>query len=162
MSEQNQVPETSAAPEVKPEPGIAPRVQAACDVAAGKTPADPAEAGRPITGAKKDLNSKGRGDQWYRMVYRGGAWRYVSNDRLPNGSFLASDRRASVSGEVFVGEIVVQHDRGGPVDAAWIVCPPSADGKVLVRVEFARRRDGSLGITLPDGSELVLPDPRGK
>jgi hypothetical protein len=64
-------------------------------------------AGVSITGAKKDLNCKGRGPQWYRMVWRPGSWQYVSSDRLPAGNFLASDRRASVSGEVYHGEIVV-------------------------------------------------------
>ena len=161
MSEISTVPETQTAPEAQPAtPATEQRIQTACDIATGKAQADPTESGKEITGAKKDLNGKGRGPQWYRMVHRNGDWRYVSSDRLPSGSFRASERRASVSGEVFTGESVVQHDRGQPVDAAWIICQPDAEGKVMVLCEFSRRRDGNLGITLPDGSELVLPNPR--
>lgn len=143
-------------------PTIPARVQGACDVATGRTQPDDAETGTRVTGAKKDLNAKGRGPQWYRMVYRGGSWRYVSTDRLPNGAFLAADRRAEVYGEVFPGEIVVQHDRGSPVDAAWLVAAPNSEGKCMTKITFAKRRSGDLAFTLPDGSEVVLSDPRGR
>lgn len=149
-------------PEPIPAPAIAPRIQSACDIAIGRTPADDAEAGTRIVGAKKDLNAKGRGPQWYRMVYRAGQWQYVSADRLPSGTFLAADRRAEVYGEVYPGEIVVQHDRGAAVDLAWLAAAPNAEGKCLVKIGFARRRDGKLSFALPDGSEVVLPDPRAK
>lgn len=135
------------------------RVQSACDIAAGRTPADPASSGKRIIGAKKDLNCKGRGPPWYRMVYRRG-WQYVSSERLPSGSFRAEERRAEVYGNVYPGEIVVSHDRGKPVDAAWLVLTPDAEGQVLRSIEFASRRDGKLSFSLPDGSEVVLPNPR--
>lgn len=136
------------------------RIAAACDIATGRTPADPSAPGEHITGAKKDLNAKGRGPEWYRMVYRGGSWRYVSDERLPSGTYLASDRRATVRGEVYPGEIVAQHDRGQPVDLMYLVCRPDDQGTRLVDCAFRRRRDGDLAVTLPDGSEIVLPDPR--
>jgi len=141
-------------------PAISARVQAACDVATGRTPTDDAATGTRITGAKKDLNAKGRGSQWYRMVYRNRSWQYVSTDRLPNGTFLAADRRAEVYGKVFPGEIVVQHDRGSAVDAAWLVAAPNTEGKCLTKITFAKRRSGDLAFSLPDGSEVVLSDPR--
>ena len=155
MEVKTQVQETSPATE--------PHIQTACDIATGKTQSDPSEQGTSILGAKKDLNSKGRGDHWYRMVYRNGSWQYVSTDRLPSGQFLASDRKATVHGDVYIGEIVVQHDRGGPVDTAWIITAPDPTTKaVKVDVTFTKRRDGNVGITLPDGSKLVLSNPRPK
>lgn len=138
---------------------ISGRVQSACDIATGRSPADDAATGTRIIGAKKDLNCKGRGPQWYRMVYRR-SWQYVASERLPSGSFLASERRSEVHGNVYPGEIVVSHDRGRPVDAAWLVLTPDSDGKVLRKIEFASRRDGQLAFRLPDGSEVVLPNPR--
>lgn len=143
-------------------PAVSARVQAACDVATGRTPADDAATGKRIIGAKKDLNAKGRGPQWYRMVYRNRSWQYVSTDRLPSGTFRASDRNAEVYGEVYPGEIVVHHDRGSAVDAAWLAATPNAEGKCLIKITFARRRSGNLAFTLPDGSEVVLSDPRAK
>lgn len=154
MSEQ-QVPETTTAAE----PAISDSVRKACDIATGKTPADPSETGRSIFGAKKDLNSKGRGEHWYRMVYRSGGWEYVSDDRLPSGSFLASDRRCDASGDVYAGEIVIQHDRGGPVDVAYLVISPD---EKMRKINFVKQRDGQLRFELPDGSEIILPNPRAK
>lgn len=168
MSEQQQVPETTVAPEAQTEiptapeaPKIDPLTQAACDIAAGRTPAGHNASGKSIVGAKKDLNSKGRGLEWYRMVYRGG-WQYVSDEWLPSGSFRASDRRAEIYGDVYPGEIVVAHDRGKPVDLAWLARTPSEASSGLIKINFRSRRDGQLVFTLPDGSEVVLPNPRKK
>lgn len=152
--QETNVPETST-------PKLPERFQIACDVATGKVPADPDAEGTSITGAKKDLNSKGRGPIWYRMVYRGG-WQYVSSDRLPNGSFLAADRRATVYGDVYLGEIVVSHHRGAEVDEAWLVVGPDSEGKVLKSITFSKRRDGQMKFVLPDDSEVVLPNPRAR
>lgn len=134
------------------------RVQRAADIATGRVPAASDSVGHKVTGAKKDLSCSGSGPQWFRMVYRG-AWRYVSDQRLPNGR-RSSERRCSVHGEVFEGELVVNHDRGKPVDSAWLVCEPDDEGKVLVPVEFTKRRDGQLSFTLPTGDVVVLPNPR--
>lgn len=149
QGQESNVHETTAVP---------PHVQTACNIATGKVSADPAAEAISIVGAKKDLNSKGRGPEWYRMVWRNGVWQYVSSDRLPRGNFLASDRRASVYGDVFVGEVIVGHDRGAKVDCAYLV----VDGETaLTALALPKpRRDGSLAIKLPDGSELVLPNPR--
>jgi len=139
---------------------ISDRVRLACDIATGKVPADPAAPGKQITAAYKDLSCKGRGPWWYRMVYRNGGWTYFSDERLPMGTFRASERRATVHGEVYPGEIVVNHDKGGPVDIACLVCGPDEEGRVLEHVEFSKRRDGNLCFVLPDGSEVVLSNPR--
>lgn len=137
-------------------------IQVACDIAAGRASADPDAEGARIRGAHKDLNAKGRGPEWYRMVYRGGSWQYVSDERLPSGTYRASDRRATVYGEVYPGEILADHDRGKPVDQIWLAHARDAEGDALTECEFRRRRDGDLAITLPDGSEVVLSDPRRK
>ena len=155
--------ETNKSPEGHPlKPVISARIQAACDLATGRRPTDDAIVGTRITGAKKDLNAKGRGPQWYRMVYRNRSWQYVSSERLPSGNFLAADRRAEVYGEVYPGEIVVQHERGGPVDGAWLVASPNTEGKCLIKITFRKRRDGNMTFILPDDSEVVLSDPRAK
>ena len=136
------------------------RIRSACDIAAGRAPSDPDALGKSITGAKKDLNARGNGPQWYRMVYRESGWQYVSSEQLPNGNYLASDRRATVYGDVFPGEIVVSHDRGKPVDAAWLICTPDEQGKVMTPCGIRKRRDGQLVFELPDASKIVLSDPR--
>lgn len=137
-------------------------VARACEVAAGLPRLPEEEKLYRIRGAEKDLNAKGRGPWWYRLVWRDGAWEYVSQDRLPTGTYLARDRRATVYGNVMLGEIVVQHDRGGPIDAAYLVAPSEAseDGKTILRKIELKRFRGQLIITLPDGRGLELPDPR--
>lgn len=157
MNEKNQVQETTTTPEVTP----VCEEQVACDIATGKRQPDPSEAPYNVVGAKKDLNCNGRGPEWYRMVWRNGDWQYVSNDRLPRGSFRAADRRASVRGDVYTGEIVAKHDRGSPVSEIHLVsAEPDAEGLRFVECAFTKRRDGNLGIILPDGSVLTLPNPR--
>lgn len=153
MSTTTETPEVAEALEA--------RIQEACDLAAGRTPADPSAEGHRIIGAEKDLNCKGRGPQYYRMVYRDGSWQYVSDDRLPSGAFRASDRRAKVFGVVFVGEIVASHDRGAQIGVAYLVVSPNPEeGGVLQKIGIKARRDGQLAFTLPDGSEIVTPNPR--
>jgi hypothetical protein len=139
------------------------RIKLACDIANGVVSPNENDSGYKITGGKKDLNCKGRGDHWYRMVFRDGCWNYVSSDRLPMGTLRASDRRCTVYGEVYNGEIVVSHDYGSAVDCAWLVVPPDDDnGKSLVEISFLKRRDGKLVFKLPDESQIVLENPRQK
>lgn len=138
---------------------IDPIVQNACDVAAGRVSENEDDSGTKVIGACKDLNVKGNGPHWYRMVYRKARWRYVSDERLPQGSFRAAERRAKVYGEVFPGEITVDHDYGGQVDDACLVIAPNPDG-CLLEIKFSRNRKGELVFILPDGSKVVLPDPR--
>lgn len=142
---------------------LAPAVKIACDIAAGRTPADPAGEGREIKGGYKNLNAKGNGPEWYRMVWRSGVWRYVSDDRMPQGKYLASERRCEVRGDVFGGELVAQHDRGAKIDTIYLIrINPDEAGKSLMKCEFKMRRDGQLAIMLPDGTEVLVPNPRAK
>lgn len=139
-------------------------VVVACDVATGTIQSDPAACAIKITAARKDLNAKGRGATWYRMVLRSGQWKYFADGRLPSGNFLACDRRASVRGKVYEGELVCRHHKGGQVDSVQLVVDsPSEDGNKgqLVDVDFVAQRNG-LRITLPTGAMITAPDPRAR
>lgn len=143
-------------------PALSLAERVACEIASGVRTGDPSATAIVITAAKKDLNAKGNGSEWYRMVYRGGAWVYFAAGRLPRGTYLASDRRASVAGDVYEGEIVCRHHRGDQVDAVWLVVDgPRKGGErgFLASLEFTRGRDG-LRVILPTGAHVTLPDPR--
>lgn len=153
--------------ESEPPVGLQACVQNACDIASGKAPAPADDEGMRIVGAKKDYNSRGRcREHWFRMVLRDGTWRYVSTDRLPNENFRAADRNADVRGDVYHGEITITHDRGAGVDSVGNLEVRGPDGKRLADdstdVAVAVTRDGKLKLTLPDGSIVVAPNPRGK
>ena len=139
---------------------ISDRVKLACDIAAGRVEADPNTLGIHALAAKKDLNAKGNGPWWYRMVYRNKSWTYFSSDRLPSGSYRASDRRASIYGDVYPGEIMVQHDRGKAIDQAWLILEMNDKEEWREEIQFSKRRDGNLVFDLPDGSKAVLSNPR--
>lgn len=144
---------------------LEPRTQAACDIAAGRAQPDDDADAIEIIGAKKDKNAKGNGPEWYRMVLRDGSWRYVSDDRLPAGNYLASERRASVKGDVFPGELVAVHDRGAPVESVWLVeslTEGESGSDCLRQCDFTKKRGGKLKVTLPDGTEITVADPRHK
>jgi hypothetical protein len=70
---------------------------------------------------------------------------------------LASDRHAEEYADVAVGDIIAQHDRGGPVDTVYLVQDKAV--APLLQLQF-RRYQGRLLATMPDGSVLDLPDPR--
>lgn len=142
------------------EAGNATLTALACDIATGAVKPPEDIIGMSIRGGHKDLNAKGRGPWWYRMVLRNGAWTYFCEDRLPMGTFLAGDRRCSVRGDVYLGEVVAQHDKGGPVDAMYLIAPNVADNNMLCPVPFRKRKDGKFVVTLPDGREVVVSNPR--
>ena len=165
MSEQTT---TTPAPET-PADALPERVRLACDVAAGRTPPAADARGHRVRAAAKDLNCKGRGPWWYRMRLApqgkgGGAWQYFSAERLPSGTFRAAERRATVHGDVFAGDLVCSHDRGGPMDPTiYLVCDPDEAGRVLVECEgWAARRDGRIDVTLPDGTVVTVPAARSR
>lgn len=136
-------------------------VKQACEIATGRAQIPNDAPAIRVIGAEKDLNSRGRGPQWYRMVYRG-AWMYASSDRLPAGNFRAADRRATVYGNVYAGEIVADHDRGGPINDMYLVCADIGDGEHhLLKLSFQKIRSG-LRVALPNGETLDLPDPRSR
>lgn len=115
-----------------------------------------------IRGAFRDLNSKGRGLETFRKVWRGGAWQWVSG-YLPRGTFLASERRASTSGDVETGEIVAEFSRRLPdrqcsIDAFFVVMDAE---KPLKRLEYTKPRLGRYQVIV-DGAEIDMPDPMAR
>ena len=142
---------------------LAPQVAAACEAAFSDEAADAGEELVRVRAAHKDLNSRGRvRELWYRMAWEPGAaaWRYFAEERLPEGTIRASDRHATVFGNVPSGTLLAQHDRGRPIDAVWLVHAPVGEKEIRVtRCEF-RVTVGGLRITLPDGRTVERPNPR--
>jgi hypothetical protein len=122
---------------------LTPEVAAACEVAASDCEPD----GDPMLIAG---SCKRTGEHWYRLVWRHGAWQYFTRRRLE------SDTYRVFYGCVRPGELVAQHDRGGPVSSIWLV----TDENPLEPCTFARTGDRTLRITLPDGRVIERPDPR--
>ena len=151
-------PEEAADPPAVPENVEPPTPeQRASAIARGAARPDPAAVGTKMIAAHKDYNSRGRRrEHWYRMAYRNGSWDYIGNERLPSGTFRASERNATTHGDVFDGDILATHDHGGGIDAIMHVV---VNGKA-VEVPNHRRRDGNLEITLPDGTTTTVPNPR--
>lgn len=138
---------------------IGPKTARACAIAAGREVLRGDEIAIEITGSRRDLSARGRGDEFHRMVLRNGAWVYVADLPLPPCDGRAATRHAHRCGSVYPGEIVASHARGGPVDVVYLVRESSA-GKPLVRLTWARRRDGMLAVSLPTGEQVVVSDPR--
>lgn len=111
-----------------------------------------------VRAASKDYNARGRRrHHWYRMVWRDDEWQYFGEGRLPKGTLRASERCASIHGEVREGEIVIAHDHGGAVDSAYRVRGDLTEGqKPLEPIELHIRA----GKLLIDGVEY--PDPRNR
>jgi hypothetical protein len=138
-------------------PALPAHVLEACEIAA--TGAEPPDRPQNVRAAHCDYSARGRRrEHWYRMVWRDNQWQYYARERLVRVGMLASTRHQTVYGTVWPGEILVQHDHGGPVDVAWLVVDHPKE--CLVRCELSVTRRGELKITLPDGRTVVRPNPR--
>jgi len=162
----NPAPASAPAPEASPAPEVNSKTDAlaeACARARGEVaiPGDEAPVGK-WTVARKEYSTRGRcREHWFRMVYRGDQWTYLGERIGGPGGFRASERRQSSEAELWLGELVARHDRGGPIVTVSVVGPASdGNGYALRKCEFVRTRDGNLKITLPDGSVITRPDPR--
>lgn len=136
-------------------------VAAACRRAAGLDEVPPGEPLIQVIAASRDVNARGRvRHRWYRLAYVPGDGQayYFCQEREPKGTFRASDRHWTGYGEVPAGALLLQHDHGGPVSLVWLVVGPDQ----IVKCDFGRRADGQLGVTLPDGQIVVIPDPRAR
>ena len=134
----------------------------ACEIASGARAPDPSTNALDIRAAHRNLNAKGNGVEWHRMVYRDGAWRYFGKGRMPSAKILASDRKVTIRGDAYEGEILCQHPRGAQVDTMYLAIDGvSDDGKrgYVLEISFERTRDGLRAI-LPTGAHVTLPDPR--
>lgn len=137
------------------------RMLLACRIARGEEPlSDADERLYRVVAAAKNYSARGRRRyHWYRLVWRAGKWVYFSERPLARGTLRAVERRDSVEGVVVLGELIAQHDHGGPVTSVWLVTGPNGDRKALWPCEFVRF-NGQLRIQLPDGARVDLPDPR--
>ncbi len=107
----------------------------------------------------RDVSARGRcREHW--LVYRSGAWQYYGERLGPVGD-SADTRYQTTRGDAYLGELIARHDRGGPVNAMYIVAPPTGEPqKKITPLAFRRRRDGQIDVSLPDGSTVTVPDPR--
>lgn len=156
---------TAAAQISEPAPALTEQVRIACTIATGEA-RDPSANAISVRAAHRDLNCKGRGTEWFRMVLRDGSFRYFSDERMPAGRFLASERHVTLHGDVYAGEIVIEHDRGGPVSQVWLAVDPHPSpttGKVvkLIKIEWSKQRDG-IRCILPTGASVTVANPRSK
>lgn len=137
-------------------------LRAACDRAAGRSPVPPDEPTIRLQAAHRDISARGRvREQWYRLALVPGETtpRYFSTEREPRG-MLSRDRHWTGYGHVPAGTLLLQHDRGKPIDAVWLVYRGSDGGEYVKSCHFVRRADGHLGVTLPDGTTIAVADPR--
>lgn len=133
----------------------------ACEVAAGVTEADETAIARTCTAAAGSWNSRGtKGNTYYRMVWRSGAWAYFASGRLVKNKWNGK-MEGKARGDVYAGELLCEHDHGAKVDSVYLVSdePDGADPWSLHRLDFKRTRAGLL-VTLPTGAHVTLPDPR--
>jgi len=144
---------------------VGPRTVRACAIARGEQDAPEEPLGRLCVG-NKDVNARGSvHGWWYAMRWNGSTWEYPSDDRLPTGMFLASDRRASIYADVYEGDVFVTHNRGGGIDSeGWVIRVPNTEkgeDKAQKTVTLVKRlRSGLLRIELPDGTSIERPNPR--
>jgi hypothetical protein len=142
-------------------------VRIACDIATGAAQ-DPTAVAIRVRGAWRDLNAKGNGTETYRRALSpGGSWRFVSATRLPRGTFLAADRKASVRGDVYVGDLLADYDRslrGGSSQGeaahdgkVGLVIGPSSKGAEIEWMDVVRQKDGTWRVILPTGAHLTIP-----
>lgn len=161
---------TPAEPAAEESAGPSEAVRIACDIATGAA-TDPAANAISARGAWRCLNAKGNGSETYRRALSpGGAWRFVSRARLPHGTFLASDRKAEVRGDIYVGDLLADYDRslrGGRSqgeashDGRVGLVIGSTDGRLMrdgvMWMDATRQKNGTWRVVLPTGAHLTIP-----
>lgn len=149
------------------EAGPSELVRLACDIATGAA-TDPTAVAIRTEAAWRDLNAKGNGSETYRRALSpGGAWRFVSSERLPRGTFLAGDRKASIRGDVFIGDLIADYDRslrGGASQGearhdgkVGLVISPADKGAEIEWMDVVRQKNGTWRVILPTGAHLTIP-----
>jgi len=96
------------------------------------------------------------GYETHRLVWRNGEWRYLSPRRLPKLCYQTRD--AEICETVANGELIAQHERGGRVEAIYLV--DTSGEKPLRSLDFRRTADGQLLISVSTCDVVKLPDPR--
>lgn len=135
------------------------QIVSACRRARGEEQIPADESSRRVRGGHCDYSARGaRRAHWYRMVWRDGAWQYFARP-LAKVTMYADTRHQSEYGAVWHGEILAEHDLGGPVDSLYLVTGEKP-GELLTPLPFTKSRDNRLVAALPDGSKIELPNPR--
>ncbi len=159
---------TTATPAPEETSGPSELVRIACDIATGAA-TDPTAVAIRTRGAWRACNAKGNGGETYRRALSpGGAWRFVSGERLPRGTFLAGDRNCTVRGDVYVGDLVADYDRslrrGSSQGEAQhdgkvglIIGPATEGGAEIEWMDAVRQKDGTWRVILPTGAHLTIP-----
>lgn len=139
----------------------------ACDIATGAA-VDPTATAISTKGAWRDLNARQNGSEHYRRALTpGGTWRFVSSERLPRAMYLAHERRVTLRGDVYVGDLVADFDRGishgrstgeakhdGKVG---LVTGPADKGAEIWWMDVVRQKNGTWRVILPTGAHLTIP-----
>jgi hypothetical protein len=144
-------------------------IRIACDLATGAV-SDPTAGAIRTRAAWRHLNAKGNGNETYRRALSpGGQWRFVSGERLPRGTYLAGDRKASIRGDVFMGDLVADYDRAlshgkSRGEAAHdgkigLVTGPADNGAEIWWMDAIRQKDGTIRVILPTGAHLTIVAP---
>ncbi len=148
----------------------------ACDIATGAA-TDATAVAIGARGAWRNLNAKGNGSESYRRARSPGqSWRFVSSERLPRGTFLASDRKCAVRGDVFVGDLIADYARSisqGKSTAisqgkstgeakhdgqiGLVTGPGDGAGFDVEWLDVAHQKDGTWRVILPTGAHLTFP-----
>lgn len=160
--------ETSVTPQDAP--GLDPIVLDACLIAVGERGTDEQAASHRCWAAKRDVNARGNGGESYRRVLRAGAeaWEWLSIGRLPRGTFLASDRRYTITGDGYRGDLLAAYSRGlrggrsegrATLDEIRLVVGAHSGERVSVACRHTRRRDGRYDVILPSGHSLTVASP---
>lgn len=115
---------------------------------------------KTVRGAFRDLNSKGKGPETFRKVWRNGSWQWISGT-LPRNTFTAAERYAQTEGDVLTGEIVAQFGRNLPDRKCslekWYEV--ADEEKPLKSIKAEKIGLGLYKVTKLDGSTVELPDP---
>ena len=137
------------------------RVSIANAIATGKEQIPPTAAPIRARGAANDYNAKGRGSTIARRVLRNGAWEWVSAP-ASRGRYLASDRKDTQYGNVWIGEVLATYTLGGrgkPEPDNFLLVLGS-DDPMFHKLPHTLRRDGQYSLTLPGNDEpLLVTDP---
>jgi len=148
---------------------VAELVRIACDIASGSSRDDHATAISTAASWRR-CNARGNGLEAYRRALSPGtSWRFVTSERLPRGTYRASDRNITLRGPVYPGDLVADFDRrlsGGASDGAaqhdgqiGLVISAGADGAEIVWMTSARQKDGTVRVILPTGAHLTVAGP---
>lgn len=141
---------------------------AACALARGELPPDPAVGGVFVQAAWRIMDAAQKnGSEGYRRRLPAGKtqWRWVSTEPLPEEQHLVNgDWSAAVYGAVVTGDLIATFERtisrsetAGRAMLTGVALVAVGRGQLLRECGIRTCRYGQLCISLPDGTELAVP-----